>query len=75
MLVVLKIPVAYLGVVVWWAIRAVPEEHGGDERVSTPLSLEPCDWRERRRRRPPRRPRLGPAAHPRRSRTRAGARR
>ena len=53
MLVVLKIPVVYLAVVVWWAVRAQPEATGGDE-VGVPAPLTPCGWNEWKRRRPPR---------------------
>jgi hypothetical protein len=53
MLVVLKIPVAYLCVVVWWAIRAEPRPLEG---AGTVASLDPgpqeqgsqCEWRARR---------------------------
>jgi hypothetical protein len=58
MLVVLKIPVVYLGGVVWWAVRAEPLPEGGDE-TNVPASLGPCGWDEWRRRRsryPARRP-------------------
>jgi hypothetical protein len=51
MLVILKIPVVYLCVVVWWAIRAEPEPLEGAPR---PVSLVPdapdCGWRARRTR-------------------------
>jgi hypothetical protein len=68
MLVVLKIPMIYLLVVVWYAVRAEPEPAvgGGDESgVLAPLT--PCDWNDwkRRRSRPygfrprPSRPRVG----------------
>ena len=53
MLVILKIPVVYLGAVVWWAVRAEPRPAEG---AATPASLEPilgpaapCDWRGRMR--------------------------
>jgi hypothetical protein len=56
MLVVLKIPVVYLGAVVWWAIRAEPiPEDGGDE-THAQVPLTPCGWDEWRRRRSPRAP-------------------
>jgi hypothetical protein len=49
MLVILKIPVVYLCVVVWWAIKAEPEPLEGAARLAT-LSPEPsCDWRQQRR--------------------------
>ena len=64
MLLILKIPVIYLGVVVWWAVRAVPEPGGGGEELGVLAPLAPCgwdDWRRRRaRRRPPARP-FGPS--------------
>jgi len=52
MLVILKIPVAYLCAVVWWAIKAEPEPLEG---AGVAASLEPdpetgssgCDWRRR----------------------------
>lgn len=66
MLVVLKIPVVYLCVVVWWAIRAEPEPLEG---AALPARLRPvppgCDWRRRtaaRRRGPRPRGGLGRAA-------------
>jgi hypothetical protein len=63
MLLVLKIPVVYLGAVVWWAIRAEPDHAGhGGEGAGVPASLGPCgwdDWRKRRPSRPPARPRKG----------------
>ena len=52
MLGVLKIPMIYLGVVLWWALRAEPRvEDGGDEApVLTPLT--PCGWSDWKQRRP-----------------------
>jgi hypothetical protein len=64
MLVILKIPMVYLAVVVWWAIRAEPHPGGGgydSARAFVPLT--PCGWDEWKRRRsgPGRRPwRPGP---------------
>lgn len=52
LLVVLKIPMIYLLVVVWYAVRAEPEPAagGGDESgVLAPLT--PCDWDDWKRRR------------------------
>jgi len=49
MLVVLKIPVVYLGAVVWWAIRAEPRPL---EEAGRPAQLQPsapCGWRGGRR--------------------------
>ena len=67
LLVVLKIPIVYLCLVVWWAIKAEPRPEEGAALVArvTPTDHGPCDWRERNRRRlvagrrPPRRP-VGP---------------
>ncbi len=59
MLVVLKIPLIYLGAVVWWAVRAEPETAAGGDEVGVPAALTPCgwsDWQRRRSRRPSRRP-------------------
>jgi hypothetical protein len=67
MLVVLKIPMVYLAVVVWWAVRAVPETPEGGEAVGVLAPLTPCgwnDWKRRRPRRPDRRP-LGSPPRPR----------
>ncbi len=58
MLVILKIPLIYLGVVVWWAVRAEPEVPDGGDEVGVLAPLEPCDWNHRQRRRA--RPRRGP---------------
>ncbi|HSI96738.1 MAG TPA: hypothetical protein VK926_00105 [Gaiellaceae bacterium] len=51
MLVVLKIPVVYLGIVVWWAIRAEPTTGAGGDPVGVLAPLEPCGWSEWSRRR------------------------
>lgn len=51
MLLVLKIPLVYLGVVVWWAIRAEPTAGDGQEPVGSLVPLTPCgwdDWKQRR---------------------------
>jgi hypothetical protein len=61
MLVVLKIPMIYLAVVVWWAIRAEPVQSDGSEPVRAFVPLTPCDWDERRSRRPAR---LRPSRRP-----------
>jgi nitrogen fixation-related uncharacterized protein len=50
MLVVLKIPMVYLAVVVWWAIRSEPVVGFDDDRPLEPVPLVPCGWDERRRR-------------------------
>jgi hypothetical protein len=51
MLLVLKIPIVYLAIVVWWAVRAEPTP-GEGEHVPALVPLTPCgwnDWRSRRR--------------------------
>jgi hypothetical protein len=67
MLVILKIPVAYLCAVVWWAIRAEPlppEGAGVVASLGPPSEPAPCEWRRTLRRRQarslrPRHPRGG----------------
>lgn len=54
MLLVLKIPMIYLGAVVWWAVRAEPEVGGGGEEVGVLAPVDPCGWEEWKRRRPSR---------------------
>jgi len=68
MLLVLKIPLVYLGIVVWWAIRAEPSTEDGPDEVGALKPLTPCGWDEWRRRRSARlvgrrpfRPSRGPA--------------
>jgi hypothetical protein len=64
MLVILKIPVVYLCLVVWWAVRAKPEPlEPALKTVSTEPDPRP-GWRYSRL--PPRRPRRGPHGSPRR---------
>lgn len=67
MLVILKIPIAYLCAVVWWAVRAEPRPLEGAARLA-PLDPPPgCSWHGRA---------LGRPAHPRRGGGRpVGARR
>ncbi|MGH3066879.1 MAG: hypothetical protein ACRDOF_11340 [Gaiellaceae bacterium] len=63
MLVVLKLPLVYLGIVVWWAIRAEPQPVGGGDDVGVPAPLSPCgwdDWRRGRSSRPWTRPNRTP---------------
>ena len=50
MLVVLKIPIVYLAVVVWWAIRAEPLPGGGGEPATVRAPRPPCGWDDWRRR-------------------------
>jgi hypothetical protein len=68
MLVVLKLPMIYLAVVVWWAIRAEPRPGDGREGARAFVPLTPCRWDDWRRSRSSRRfgrrpvhPRGGPA--------------
>lgn len=79
LLVVLKIPIAYLCLVVWWAIRAEPRPEAGAEATAwvSPTDGGSCTWRRavgrrRRDRRPPLRPSGG---HARAALARAEARR
>jgi len=51
MLVVLKIPVVYLGCVVWWAIRAEPLPEGGPDEAPALVPVSPCGWEDWKRRR------------------------
>jgi hypothetical protein len=53
LLLVLKIPLIYLCVVVWWAIRAEPVEGGGSGGEGAPISLSPCGWDDWKRHRGP----------------------
>lgn len=58
MMLILKIPIVYLCVVVWWAIRAEPKP---PEFAMLPARVEPsepCPWRR------PRRPVGGPSRPP-----------
>jgi hypothetical protein len=52
MLVVLKIPMVYLGVVVWWALRAEPHADAGTDELGVVAPLTPCGWNDWQRRRP-----------------------
>ena len=53
MMVILKLPIAYLSGVVLWAIRAEPRPLEGAALAATldqePLSAGPCGWRRPRR--------------------------
>ncbi|MGH3135758.1 MAG: hypothetical protein ACRDPV_04615 [Gaiellaceae bacterium] len=51
MLVVLKIPLVYVGAVVLWAIRAEPRMAGGGGEAGVLVPLTPCGWDDWRRRR------------------------
>jgi hypothetical protein len=52
LLLVLKLPIVYLGYVVWWAIRAEPEPPPARARVRL---RGPCPWHPHRPRRRTRR--------------------
>ena len=52
MLVVLKIPIVYLAVVVWWAIRSEPRPEDEPRQGEALVPLAPCAWDDRRE--PPR---------------------
>jgi hypothetical protein len=76
MLVVLKIPLVYLGIVVWWAIRAEPTPGDGRDPVRSLVPLAPCgwdDWKHRRMSRRLPRPFRPIAPHARSLAARAGA--
>jgi hypothetical protein len=47
MMLVLKLPIVYLCAVVWWAIRAEPEqfEHAALVPANDDPDGEPCPWR------------------------------
>jgi hypothetical protein len=74
MLLVLKIPMVYLAIVVWWAVRAEPEPGAGGEEIGVLAPLVPCGWEEwkRRRRGSTRRP-IRPAGPRRPTRARVAA--
>ena len=52
MLVVLKIPMVYLGGVVWYAVRAEPGASSGPDEVGVLAPLAPCGWDDWKKRRP-----------------------
>jgi hypothetical protein len=58
LLLILKIPLVYLCIVVWWAIRAEPTAGDGQDPVRSLVPLTPCGWDDwKRRRTSPRAPR------------------
>jgi hypothetical protein len=80
LLLVLKIPIVYLCLVVWWAIKAEPHPEEGAGLVArvAPTDPSPCEWRRRLAQRPVRRPgpQRGPSRPPARTAfARAGERR
>jgi hypothetical protein len=52
MLAVLKIPMIYLGGVVWYAVRAEPRPETGSDEVGVLAPLDPCGWEDWKRSRP-----------------------
>ncbi|HEV8248748.1 MAG TPA: hypothetical protein VGQ15_02130 [Gaiellaceae bacterium] len=52
MLVILKIPVVYLCLVVWWAVRAEPRPPEPALSPARLPELQPCPWSRRGRARP-----------------------
>lgn len=75
LLLVLKIPLVYLGLVVWWSVRAEPKPDEGGDGVGAFVPLTPCDWGEKARRRlSPRVPRPFPPVGPHAGRLTAAAR-
>jgi hypothetical protein len=77
LMVILKIPIVYLCVVVYYAIKAEPKPEAGAAVTVLAGPDEPGpDWRRRTRRRRPWRPHGGPArSYPRTAHARAYARR
>jgi hypothetical protein len=78
MLLILKIPVVYLGCVVYWAIKAEPRPGEGAARLATIEPDPPAPWHRRLRRpylplRPHGTPRRAYARAPARARARAEA--
>jgi hypothetical protein len=74
LLLILKIPLVYLCLVVWWAIRAepAPPEPLEPALVTAPLQPDPKPgWRFLRRSSRPRQPRRGPHGSPQRVHRRA----
>ena len=75
LMVILKIPIVYLCLVVWWAVRAKPVPEEGAALQGVPVAPRPWDDPRRRRRRPrPPRPHGGPTRNYARSRRAAIAR-
>ncbi len=46
MLLVLKIPMVYLGTVIWYALKPEPASEGGDEPAGVLAPVAPCGWGE-----------------------------
>jgi hypothetical protein len=49
MMVVLKLPIAYLVAVVWWAVRAQPEPYAPVVTAAPAVEPKPCPWHRGRR--------------------------
>lgn len=49
MMFVLKLPIAYLIGVVWWAVRAQPDPYAPVVSRERELEPEPCPWHRARR--------------------------
>jgi hypothetical protein len=64
MLLILKIPIIYLCVVVWYAVRAKPEPPQSVATVAPADEQDSGPGGSRRWRRVPRRPRVGPHGTP-----------
>jgi hypothetical protein len=60
LMVILKIPIVYLCLVVWWAVKSKPVPEEGAALQPVPLDPRPRDDRWRRRRPRPPRPHGGP---------------
>ena len=46
MLLVLKIPMVYLGIVIWYALKAEPVADTGDDPAGVLAPIAPCGWGE-----------------------------
>jgi hypothetical protein len=55
MLLVLKIPMVYLGIVIWYALKPEPAAEAGDDPAGVLAPVAPCGWGEWRDRRAARR--------------------
>jgi hypothetical protein len=46
MLLVLKIPMVYLGIVIWYAVKPQPAGEAGDDPAGVLAPVAPCGWDE-----------------------------
>jgi hypothetical protein len=46
MLLVLKIPMVYLGIVIWYAVKPQPAAEAGDDPAGVLAPVAPCGWGE-----------------------------